>query len=131
MSALRFYSSLLGGVVLVVGSAAWYWVRSRRPTPEQREYQRRQRLSNMGRITDGTVVDFREVGEDNSSPMRLLIYSYDVGGVSYECSQDVSALRRPFDVQACQLGLPASVKYDPQNPANSIVVAEDWIGLRQ
>jgi hypothetical protein len=130
MSALRFYSSLLGGAAVLVASAAWYWARSHRQTPEQREYQRRQRLSNMGRITDGNVLDFREVGENGSSPMRLLIYSYDVGGVSYECSQDVSSLRRAFDVQACRLGLPASIKYDPQNPANSIVVAENWIGLR-
>jgi hypothetical protein len=25
---------------------------------------------------------------------------------------------------------PVSVKYDPRNPANSIVVSEEWSGLR-
>jgi hypothetical protein len=24
-----------------------------------------------------------------------------------------------------------SVKYDPQNPGNSLVVSENWMGLRQ
>jgi len=27
--------------------------------------------------------------------------------------------------------LPTSVKYDPQNPGNSLVVSERWMGLRQ
>ena len=130
MSVLRNYLFLAGGVAVVVAPAAWYWARSRRQTPEQREYQRRQRLSNVGRITDGTVLDFREVG-DGSAPAQLLIYSYDVRGVSYECSQDVTSLRPILDPRACRLGLPASIKYDPQNPADSIVAAEDWIGLRQ
>jgi hypothetical protein len=130
MSTFRYYFPLLGGAAVLVASAGWYWIRSRRQTPEQREYQRRQRLSNTGRITDGTVLDFREVGENASSPIQLLIYRYDVAGVSYECSQDVTHLRRSFDLRACRLGLPASIKYDPHNPANSIVIAEDWVGLR-
>lgn len=130
MSALRLYSSLLGGAVVVLASGAWYWVRSHRVTPEQREYQRRRRLSSIGRITDGTVLDLHEGNEEDRSSLQLLIYSYDVGGVSYECSQDVSGLRRSFDPHSCPIGLPAAVKYDPHNPADSIVVAEDWIGLR-
>jgi hypothetical protein len=27
-------------------------------------------------------------------------------------------------------GLPASIKYDPSNPSNSILIADDWSGLR-
>jgi len=27
--------------------------------------------------------------------------------------------------------LPTSVRYDPHNPGNSIVVSEKWMGLRQ
>ena len=56
--------------------------------------------------------------------------SYDVGGVSYEASQDVSHLGQHIDLHTSQLGLPASVKYDPHNPGNSIVIAEGWSGLR-
>jgi hypothetical protein len=61
----------------------------------------------------------------------LVIYTYDVSGVTYEASQDVTNLRHVVDLHACRIGLPASVKYDPQNPGNSIVVGEGWTGLRR
>jgi hypothetical protein len=35
------------------------------------------------------------------------------------------------DVYSCRLGLATSVKYDTQNPGDSIVVAEGWTGLRK
>jgi hypothetical protein len=130
MSALRLYSSLLAGVAVVAASGTVCWLRSHRKTPDQREYERRQRLATGGRITDGTVLEFRELKEDGHAPLHFLLYAYDVGGVSYECSQDVTQLRPPMDLSNCRIGLPASVKYDPQNPANSIVVAEGWMGLR-
>jgi len=58
----------------------------------------------------------------------LLIYSYDVRGVEYTASQDISRLksRMPGDLSA--IGA-VFVKYDPRNPANSIVLAEEWSGL--
>jgi hypothetical protein len=34
-------------------------------------------------------------------------------------------------VHNCRIGLPASIKYDPHNPGNSIVASERWMGLRQ
>jgi len=60
----------------------------------------------------------------------MLIYQYDVAGVSYEASQDVTyhASGQPAFLPS---GLPTSVKYDPQNPGNSLVVSERWMGLRQ
>ena len=64
-------------------------------------------------------------------PQQLLIYSYDVGGVSYEASQDITHLRQFIDVNSCKLGLPSSVRYDPHNPGNSIVISEAWTGIRQ
>ena len=48
--------------------------------------------------------------------MILLVYSYDVAGVTYEASQDVTHLRQFIDLYSCRLGLPASVRYDPHNP---------------
>ena len=63
--------------------------------------------------------------------MTLLIYTYDVAGVSYEASQDVTHLRQFIDLYSCRLGLPASVKYDPHNPGDSIVISETWSGLRK
>lgn len=92
--------------------------------------ERRFRISSSGRITDGTVLDASEYVEEGLPPVQLLIYTYDVAGVTYECSQDITQLRHFVDVHTCKIGVPASIKYDPQNPANSIVVAEHWSGLR-
>ncbi len=64
-------------------------------------------------------------------PSTFLIYQYDVAGVSYEASQDVTYLRQLINLHSCRLGLPTSVRYDPHNPGNSIVLSERWMGLRQ
>jgi hypothetical protein len=121
--------------VMAAGTAAaaasvWQWIRSHRTTAEQRERQRRQRLAQIGRICDGTVLDVQDIGANGDGPTRLLIYSYDVGGVSYEASQDVTHLRQIVEIESCKLGLPSSIRYDPRNPGNSIVVSEAWTGLR-
>ena len=50
--------------------------------------------------------------------------------MEYNCSQDVTLLRHWVNLHSCRLGLPTSVKYDPQNPGNSIIISEHWIGLR-
>ncbi len=130
MSHLRLYSLVAGGALVAV-CGMMYWVRGHRKSNDEREYERRQYLNNNGRITDGTVLDVREVNEEGQPAMQLLIYAYDVAGVSYECSQDVTYLRQFLDLHNCRIGLPASIKYDPHNPGNSIVVAEGWIGLRR
>ena len=59
---------------------------------------------------------------------EALLYAYSVRGVEYTASQDVSHL--PERVPPTVSGS-AAVKYDPRNPANSIVVAEEWTGLRR
>lgn len=116
-----------GGLLLLAGVAVL--LRRGRKTPEERERRRRDVLNAGGRIADGTITDVQEmrVGERAA---QLLIYQYDVSGVTYHCSQDVTRLRHHIDLHSCRLGLRASVKYDPQNPGNSIVVAEGWSGLR-
>jgi hypothetical protein len=129
MNSFRLYYWLAGAALAAASGASW-WAWAHRKTPEQRERERRQRLNTIGRITDGSVVDVHEIGANSHPAALLLIYTYDVSGVSYECSQDISSLRSLMDVQSCQVGLPASVKYDPRNPGNSIVVAEGWTGLR-
>ena len=69
--------------------------------------------------------------ENPERPATLLIYHYDVAGVSYEASQEITYLRQFVNLHSCRLGLPTSVKYDPHNPGNSIVVSESWFGLRR
>jgi hypothetical protein len=127
MTPLRLIP-LLGGAA-AVSFGIYRWSRSRRKTPEQREQERRTRIREMGRITDGTVLDAQEMVIEQK-PVQLVIYQYDVGGVTYEASQDITTLRQYVDLHTCRIGLPASIKYDPHNPGNSIVIAEGWSGLR-
>jgi hypothetical protein len=127
MGALRLITFLAGGGAAVLLAAAIF--RGKKKTPEQNEKERRMRINSGGRITDGTVIDATEA-ETGGEPAQLVIYTYDVGGVTYEASQDVTHLRHLVDLHNCRIGLPASVKYDPYNPGNSIVIAEGWTGLR-
>jgi len=131
MDSLRLYSLFAGGAV--AGGVLYAWATRRRKTADDRERERREGISLNGRITDGTVIDTHEIaGDDNGNlGAQLVIYTYDVSGVTYEASQDVTTLRPYVDLHACRIGLPASVKYDPQNPGNSIVIAEGWSGLRK
>lgn len=110
-----------------------YALLRRKPkTAEDIEHERRAWLEVTGRITDGTVIDVQELAAANNHHAAImLIYKYDVAGVSYECSQDVTYLRHWINLHSCRLGLNTSVKYDPQNPGNSLVVSENWMGLRQ
>ena len=124
-----YYLLAVAAAVLLL-SGVVFWLRRRSKTPEQLERERRLRLNAMGRITDGTVLDVHEE-RAGGRVQQLLIYRYDVAGVSYEASQDVAHLRHLVDLHSCRIGLPASVKYDAQNPGNSIVIAEGWTGLRK
>jgi len=106
-------------------------LRTKKQTAEDKERERRVWINMNGRITDGTVMDVQELTGKGGIAHQLLIYQYDIAGVSYECSQDVTWLRHLVDLHSCRLGLPASIKYDPKNPGNSIVIAEGWTGLRK
>ncbi len=128
MTPIRFYVAMGGGVA-VLAAGVTYWIHSHRKTPEQIERERRQRLSLHGRICDGTVIDVHEV-ESNASGAQYIVYTYEIGGVAYEASQDITHLRQYVDIHSCKLGLPTSIRYDPQNPGDSIVIAEEWTGLR-
>jgi hypothetical protein len=106
---------------LVAAAAAVWLVLKRSPSPEVRERRRRLDVNNQGRMTDAIVVDIQ--GEE-------IHYSYSVRGVEYLAAQDFSALADVLPVPtAAQIG-PATVKYSPRNPANSIVICEEWSGLR-
>ena len=125
---IRLYGLILAGLGAIF--AIYLLLRRKPKTAEDLERERRQWLDQVGRITDGTVIDVQEM-DSGQKPATLLIYQYDVAGVSYEASQDVTYLRQWINLHSCRLGLPTSVRYDPQNPGNSIVVSEKWMGLRQ
>lgn len=128
MTMFRIYT--LTGVVAIAAASSLMLFSGRKKTPEQRETLRRQRINEQGRITDGTVLDVQEFDSDTDHSQQLVIYTYDVAGVQYECSQDVTHLRQFLDLHSCRIGVATSVKYDPHNPGNSIVLAETWCGLR-
>jgi hypothetical protein len=129
MMPLRLYGMIAGGAAALV--AAYFLLRQKPKTADELERERRAWLDRIGRITDGTVIDVQELELDGRRPATMLIFHYDVAGVSYEASQDVTYLRQLINLHSCRLGLPTSVRYDPQNPGNSIVLSERWMGLRQ
>jgi hypothetical protein len=130
MTLFRICTYTLSSVVVIAAASSLAWLGGRKKTAEQREALRRQRISAQGRITDGTVLDVQEVDSGSGYPMQLVMYTYDVAGVQYECSQDVTHLHQLLDLHSCRVGVTASIKYDPYHPGNSIVIAENWCGLR-
>jgi hypothetical protein len=106
--------------VLVAMIAYQAWQRSR-VSPEERERQRRALLVSRGKMGDATVLEIRE---------DLILYSYAVRGVAYTASQDISLLQSLLPSDLTVAVGPVLVRYDAQNPANSIVLAENWSGLR-
>jgi hypothetical protein len=129
MIPIRLYTIILGGTSVLL--AAYLLFRRKPKSLDDVERERRAWLDRIGRITDGTVIDVQEIQPEGRKPATMLIFQYDVAGVSYEASQDVTYLRHLINLHSCRLGLPTSVRYDPQNPGNSIVLSERWMGLRQ
>jgi len=112
------------GTAAAIGVAGYILTRPK-PTAEEIERSRRDFLATTGRITDGNITGTPTQPEDTPA---ILIYTYRIAGVSYECAQDVTLL--PDHVRDIRVDLPIQIRYDPHNPANSIVVAESWSGLR-
>ncbi len=143
---------MVGGAVLalaVAGVAVRQYFQ-KPEDPEDEERRRRSQLNQVGRIVEGLVVELVEsqgtflpaTGEGNSQRgktttselgkgglRRLVRYSYSIAGVTYETAQDVTGLEERLCLERIASGQPAGVKYDPSNPSNSILVADDWSGL--
>jgi len=113
--------------------AAWRLLR-KRPTAEELERSRRQLLSQSGRIVDGMLLDVCEVDAPTKNEagrtLTMLLFRYRIGGVDYECSQEITHMSGIVNAAQVRAGFPCSVRYQPGNPQNSIVVAEEWSGLR-
>ena len=136
-------------VVAVAGAALRQYFR-KPEDPEDEERRRRSQLNQVGRIVEGLVVELVETqgsaapatssakfprrktaapGLGGNGLRRLVRYSYSIAGVTYETAQDVTGLEERLCLERIASGQPASVKYDPSNPSNSILVADDWSGL--
>ena len=135
---------------MAVTAAALRQLFQKPPDPEDEERRRRSQLNQVGRIVEGLVVELVE-SQGSAAPApdaakfprrqaaaaqpggnglrRLVRYSYSIAGVTYETAQDVTGLEERLCLERIASGQPASVKYDPANPSNSILVADDWSGL--
>jgi hypothetical protein len=118
----------LAALAAALGAVAWMVMR-KRPTPDELELGRRRMLVLNGRLVDGMLLDVCSVEADDGRTLTMLLFSYRIGGVDYECSQDISLLS--VDAAQVRAGFPCTVRYQPGNPQNSIVVAEGWSGLRE
>jgi hypothetical protein len=110
-------AGLLAVIVAILGYRAW---KNSRLSPAERERLRRATLVAHGKMGDAMLVELRE---------QHLFYAYTVRGVEYTASQDIATLAEFIPPEVALAGAVA-VRYDPRNPANSIVLAEDWSGLR-
>lgn len=118
-----------------------------RVDPEEAERKRRLHLNQIGRIAEGQVVELAEHEAEPpraqrglfgsrpqplaaNRPRHLVSYSYAISGVTYHTAQDITGLESQVRMERLVAGQPASIKYDPSNPVDSILVADDWSGLR-
>jgi len=115
--------------------------------PEEEERKRRLYLNQIGRIAEGQIVELVERPPESKEarkglfgasarplkdmrPRHLVSYSYLISGVTYQTAQDITGLESQIRLERLVAGQPASIKYDAANPSDSILVADDWSGLR-
>ena len=135
-----------GGAVAALVMIAYAFFRPA-VNPEDAERKRRLHLNQIGRIAEGQVVELVEHPPeaketrrglfggsarplDAGGPRHLVSYSYSISGVTYHTAQDITGLEGQIRFERLVAGQPASVKYDTANPSDSIIVADDWSGLR-
>ena len=106
--------------LLLMAGGVWLFFNTRQ-TAAERERRRRLSVNRTGRMGDATVIDVRD---------DVIYYSYEVRGVSYSTSQYASEFQHMLPPDTSVLIGPAALKYAPGNPANSIIICEQWSGLR-
>jgi hypothetical protein len=139
------FPALAAAALVLLAAAALLWWYRRPRDPEEVERRRREYLSRVGRIVEGEIVEIIEspvpatgpgVRKRKATPAHasngvrhLICYTYSISGVTYETAQDVTGFEQRACLHRIISGQPASVKYDPQSPGNSMLIAADWSGL--
>jgi len=138
--------AMAGAAIAAIAMIAYAFFRPAEE-PEDIERRRRLHLNQIGRIAEGQVVELAEHPAEplegrkkmfgsrarplaDARPRHLVTYSYAISGVTYHTAQDITGLEGQIRFERLVAGQPASVKYDPANPSDSILVADDWSGLR-
>jgi hypothetical protein len=78
------------------------------------ESTRRERLLQTGRITEGTILD-------TDDEITHITYIYTVNGADYESSEFLTEDQQ-LRPAAYSPGAKVSIRFDPRQPGNSIVV---------
>jgi len=134
------------GSILAIGLIVFAFMRPS-VDPQEEERKRRLHLNLIGRIAEGQVVDLNEQPAEPQLERRAILpsrarpltdlrprcmvsYSYSISGVTYHTAQDVTGLESQVRFDRLMAGQQASDKDDPANPSDSILVADDWSGLR-
>jgi hypothetical protein len=142
----KMVAAIAGAAIAGIAMIAYAFFRPA-VDPEEAERKRRLHLNQIGRIAEGQVVELAEHeaipaapargifgGKPqplaNNRPRHLVSYSYAISGVTYHTAQDITGLESQIRLERLVAGQPASIKYDPSNPTDSILVADDWSGLR-
>jgi hypothetical protein len=86
---------------------------------EDPELKRRARLLRTGRIGEGAVLDIRSDAE--TGLIAQIFYHYTVNGVEYESSQSLDPAQQQRVIDYAP-GARITIRYDPHQPANSVVV---------
>ena len=135
-----------GALVAALAMIAYAFFRPAVNT-EDEERKRRLHLNQIGRIAEGQIVELVERPPESKEarkglfgasarplkdmrPRHLVSYSYLISGVTYQTAQDITGLESQIRLERLVAGQPASIKYDAANPSDSILVADDWSGLR-
>ena len=135
-----------GALIAAVAMIAYAFFRPAL-NPEEEERRRRLHLNQIGRIAEGQIVELVERPPESKEarkglfgsgarplkdirPRHLVSYSYLISGVTYQTAQDITGLESQIRLERLVAGQPASIKYDAANPSDSILVADDWSGLR-
>jgi hypothetical protein len=135
-----------GALIAAVAMIAYAFLRPA-VNPEEEERRRRLHLNQIGRIAEGQIVELVERPPESKEarkglfgpgarplkdirPRHLVSYSYLISGVTYQTAQDITGLESQIRLERLVAGQPASIKYDAANPSDSILVADDWSGLR-
>lgn len=107
--------------------------RWRRKDPDEIERLRRLDVHRRGRIAAAEIVDLVEPESPPGNPAgrrpMMIVYKYEVAGVTYEVSQDISMLPSHLSKGRVFSSPQVSVKYDPKAPTNSIIACEKWAGI--
>jgi hypothetical protein len=114
--------------IVVLAACVIVW-RHLHPPPDSAEVERLRRaaIHRDGKMGDAEIMDVDSVSHPGSI---LIVYSYSVAGVIYTTSQEVMVLRSLLPADLMTMVGPVMIKFDPRNPANSIVLCEEWSGLR-